>query len=98
MFATTGLKPGLSYGINTGTVSAVASSTPISLGIRTVRVVATQNTWVAIGPSPTATATTSVYLPASAAEYFQCSGSGNEKIAALEVTTTGQFNVTEMTS
>lgn len=98
MFATTGLKPAKSYGFSTGTVSAV-SSAPITLGIRTLRLVASANpAWVTIGNSPTATATTSFLLPLNTPEYFQCSGSGTEKVAALQNTGAGSVNITEMTS
>jgi hypothetical protein len=97
MFATTGLKPATCYAITTGTVAA-QSTNPITVGIRTVRLASTQAAWVTIGNGPTATATTSVYIPANVPEYFQCSGSGNEKVSALQVSASGSVNITEMTS
>jgi hypothetical protein len=91
------MKPLKSYNITTGTVSAV-SSAPITVGVGTVRLVATGNpAWVTIGNSPTAAATTSFLIPVNFPEYFRCAGNGVEKVAAIQNTGAGSVNVTEMT-
>jgi hypothetical protein len=58
--------------------------------IRQVRVVATTDCWVAIGPSATAT-TSSTFLPAFVPEYFRVGG--GERVSAIRDVTSGTLNV-----
>lgn len=94
-----GLKPGLTYQVAIGATSA-ASSNVITFGTKYLRVLATVACNIQIGPSPTASQTTSLGLAANWPEYLMCSSNNNEKIAVIEVTggTTGTLTVTEMTS
>jgi hypothetical protein len=60
-----------------------------------VRLFATQDCRIAVGADPTATST-SMYLPAGQIEYIAVR-SGVDKIAAIQVSTGGSLNITEMT-
>lgn len=57
-----------------------------------VRVIATQNCWLAFGTNPTANTTTSVYLPSGAVEYFAITTGW--KIAAIQDSAAGTLNIT----
>lgn len=63
-----------------------------------VRLLATADCYVSIGPADTAAATSaSMYLPAFTVEYFRVDQAAGWKVAALGVAAAGSLNVTEMT-
>lgn len=75
--------------------TSAATSNAIGNGIYVVRLVCTEECYIAIGASPTATAN-DFLLPADTVEYFGIRG--GQKVAALQVSTGGTLFVTEMTS
>lgn len=93
-----GLKPGLSYNIAITSAAAVASTNPVTLGVRVLRVVSTVGAQFVVGPgAPVATVPATIFMPANAVEYVQCSGSGTDKVSAIANSASGTFNITEMT-
>ncbi len=67
-------------------------STSFAKQTRAVRLVATTACYYAVGANPTATATDN-YLPADMVEYVGVSG--EDKIAAVRVTTDGTLHIAE---
>lgn len=79
----------------TSTAVAVTSTPALSVVLRApcVRLVATQNVRIAIGPSPTA-GPTSALLPAGVVEYQGCTD--GDRISVVSTGTDGELSVTEM--
>jgi hypothetical protein len=75
----------------TTTAGTIASG--IGLGCTVVRVVATTDCYIKVDKSPTAT-TSDVLLPASDPEYIIVNP--GEKISAIQVSSGGTLNVTEV--
>lgn len=75
-------------GSSQATGNAVGSSTAI------VRVAVNQDTYVAVGSTPTAT-TGSMLIPAGGVEFLAVSP-GTSKIAVLQVSTSGVASITEL--
>lgn len=94
-----GLRPWLTYQVAIGAAS-VASTNPVSSGVKYVRLVATVACNVDIKASPTASQTTSMFLAPNFPEYFMVSGNNTDKIAVIEATggTAGVLTITEMSS
>jgi hypothetical protein len=90
------MKAGNAYVVAVG-ASSTQSANVIPAGVRVIRLCATVACWVEIGVNPTATATTSSYLPANWVEYFVCAGNGIEKVAVLQASAGGSLSITEMT-
>jgi hypothetical protein len=90
------LKAGNAYVVAVGASSA-QSAANTAVGVRVVRLCATVACWVEFGPNPTATATTSSYLPANFPEYFVVAGNGTEKVAVIQASAAGSLSITEMT-
>jgi hypothetical protein len=91
-------KPLKSYALALSTVAA-ATSTPITLGVRMVRLVVGAAAWVTVAPagSPTVTSANGLQLAANVPEYFLCSGNGNEVISGILASGNSQLNITEIT-
>ena len=66
---------------------------PGPVGTSHVRLVSTVDCFVSIGPTPTASATTSSFLPASSVEYFPVTQ--GDQVAVIQSTTGGSLNITE---
>lgn len=81
---------GPSQKITTGASSV--SSTAVAQTTTIVRVLCTSACLVAIGASPTASAT-SCFVPANTVQYFGCNG--GDIVAVIQDTTTGTFYLTE---
>lgn len=75
----------------TGTSAAISNA--VGSQTRVVRLYATQDCYVAVGASPTAT-TSDMPLPAGAIEYIKINP--GEKVAAVQISTGGNLHVTEM--
>lgn len=76
------------------TGTSAASSNAFGTGTHLVRLVATTDCHIKFAGTPTAT-TSDMFLPAFTAEYF-LAGEG-EKVAAIQLSSGGNLNVTEMT-
>lgn len=59
-----------------------------------IRVVATQATWISIGNGVTASATTSMYLPANWPDYFHVNN--GDRVSVLQVSSSGTVNIATM--
>ena len=70
-----------------------AQSTAVAATTRIVRLVSTQACFFAIGASPTAVVSTSVYLPAGVVQLVSIPG--GSKIAAIQASATGSLYITE---
>ena len=93
------LTPGDSQNVATSAVSA--QSTAITADIAVVRLFGTEDMYIEFGSNPTAlTNGTSMYLPAGVPEYFAVprtlKAAGTCKIAAIQVSTGGVLNITEL--
>ncbi|HZT29502.1 MAG TPA: hypothetical protein VFA33_06445 [Bryobacteraceae bacterium] len=93
---TAGLNRASFPAINPGTTQTLAigsssAATAAPIGADVVRLVATVDCYVAIGSSPTATAS-SMFLPAKMAEYFVLAQT--DKIAVLQVSSGGTLYIT----
>jgi len=75
----------------TGTAAAVASG--FSNGVQRIRVLATTDCYIKVDKAPTAT-TSDCYLPGLSAEYIIVNP--GEKISAVQVSSGGVLNVTEV--
>jgi hypothetical protein len=91
-----GLKPALSYNLAL-TVTAATTPNTVTQGTRVLRLISTVSAKFVLNATPVAGGLISVYLPINVPEYIQCSGSGDEKIAAFATAGTGTLNITEMT-
>lgn len=83
-----------------GFITASSSATAANLNGNTVvvRLLATADCYVSIGPADTVAATSaSLYMPAFSVEYFRVDQAAGWKVAALGVAAAGSLNVTEMT-
>jgi hypothetical protein len=92
------LEPGVVQ--NVSFTNAGSTATANSLGGNTVvvRLMATVDCYVSVGPAASVDATTSsLYLPAFLPEYFRVDQAATWKVAALGVTGSGTLNVVEMT-
>jgi hypothetical protein len=95
------LRPGYSYAIATGTASAQGTRvTPI--GVVALRLCATQDCWVNIGPPSSAVAGATTTYPTSMliraslpGEIFKANN--GDQISVIQSGTAGVLNVTEMT-
>jgi hypothetical protein len=90
------LRPTFSYVITSGTTSTVgARTTPI--GVVALRINATADVWVSIGPNPTATATGSMLIQGGDPAEIIKANTGDQVAVLLVATTgTGTVSVTEM--
>jgi hypothetical protein len=75
------------------TFGAVTATTLFGSGTQLVRLHASEDCFIAIGNSPTAT-TTTIFLPADTTEYFCVSGS-TDRISVISNGTSGVLHVTE---
>ena len=92
------LRPGAVQNISFTTSGSTKTGADIGSNTVVVRLVATADCYVAIGPDATVAAdTSSMFLPASAVEYFRVSQAAGWRVAARGVSATGTLNVTEMT-
>lgn len=64
---------------------------PLPDGTRAVRIVATADAWIDIGPNPNATANPRTFVPAGAAEYFDARV--GDRVAAVQVSGSGSVHV-----
>jgi len=76
----------VAYTGTAGTTDALSTSAV------TIRVVATTDCFIEIGPAPTAVADTGMYLPALIPEYFMCPP--GTKVSAIQVSAGGTIYVT----
>lgn len=83
--------PGTSYGYTT--TGASQQSAAMSSTVSIVRVAVNQDTYVAVGDSPTADAN-SPMMPAGAVEFFAITS--GQKVAFLQVSEAGRITVTEL--
>lgn len=83
--------PGTSYGYTTTGASQQSSAMSATASI--VRVAVNQDTYVAVGTNPTATAN-SAMMPAGSVEFFAVTE--GDQVAFLEVTAAGRITVTEL--
>jgi hypothetical protein len=83
--------PGTSYGYTT--TGASQQSAAMSSTVSIVRVAVNQDTYVAVGSDPTATAN-SAMMPAGSVEFFAVTA--GEKVAFLQVSQAGRITVTEL--
>lgn len=86
-------RPGSSQGITT--TGASQQSSALSSDASIIRVAVNQDTYIAIGSNPTATAN-SLMMPAGAIEFFAVNAS--DKVAVLEVSAAGRVSITELTA
>jgi hypothetical protein len=92
------LEPGTVQSLAFITASSSATAADLNGNTVVVRLLATADCYVSIGPSATVAATSaSMYLPAFSVEYFRVDQAAGWKVAALGVATAGTLNVTEMT-
>lgn len=85
---------------NISFTSGASAVTANNIGGNTVviRVMATADAYIAIGPAATVTASSaSLYLPAFLPEYFRVDQNAGLKVAARGVLASGTLNVVEMT-
>ena len=83
--------PGTSVGYTTSGSSQQSSAASATASI--VRVAVNQDTYVAVGDSPTATAN-SLMMPAGSVEFFAVTE--GQKVAFLQVSAAGRISVTEL--
>jgi hypothetical protein len=83
--------PGTSYGYTT--TGSSQQSSAMSATVSIVRVAVNQDTYIALGSDPTATAN-SAMMPAGSVEFFAVTE--GDKVAFLEVTAAGRVTVTEL--
>lgn len=83
--------PGTSYGYTTTGASQQSSAMSATASI--VRVAVNQDTYVAVGTNPTATANDAM-MPAGSVEFFAVTE--GDKVAFLQVSTAGRITVTEL--
>lgn len=83
--------PGTSVGYTTSGSSQQSSAMSANASI--VRVAVNQDTYVAVGESPTATAN-SLMMPAGSVEFFAVVE--GQQVAFLQVSTAGRITVTEL--
>jgi hypothetical protein len=87
------------FGFGTTQTVAIGSgsvqSTAVASETKVLRLVATTECHLAIGSNPTASQTTSFYMPANTIEYVRCGGS--DKVAVIQKSggSTGSLFVTE---
>jgi hypothetical protein len=79
---------------NVAFTGTAGNSTAFTSKSGTIRVVATQACFIAIGTGVTATAS-SIYLPANVVQYFTMQE--GERISAIQVSAGGNLHVTECT-
>ena len=92
------LEPGIVQNIAVTTASSTPTAADLNGNTVVVRLLATADCYVSIGPSATVAATSaSMYLPAFSVEYFRVDQAAGWKVAALGAATAGTLNVTEMT-
>jgi|SRR4051812_3102165 hypothetical protein len=85
------LYPGTSQALAVAGTSA--QSAAVGGNTTIVRIYATQDCWVALGPNPTAAANTSMFLAAGAPEYLAINP--GEKIAAIQASAAGSLYISE---
>ena len=85
------MAPGASQSVATSGSSA--QSAAFGTDTTVVRLMASQDVYLAFGSNPTATST-GLHLPAGVPEYFAVTA--GEKVAALQVSAAGALNVVEM--
>lgn len=83
--------PGASQYFNTSGTSA-ATSNVVNSAI--IRIAVTQDTWIAIGPTPVAGAG-ALLIPGGGVEFIAVTA-GVDKVAGLQVSTSGIVSVTEL--
>lgn len=83
--------PGTTQNVNTSGVSA-ATTNVVNSSI--VRIATTQDTYIAIGPTPSA-GVTNMIIPGGGVEFIAVKA-GIDKVAGLQVTTAGVMSVTEL--
>lgn len=92
------LEPGVVQNISFTNASSTATTNNLNGNTIVIRVVATVDCYVAVGPSASVVASSnSLYLPAFLPEYFRVDQNAGWKVAARGVTGSGVLNVVEMT-
>jgi hypothetical protein len=90
------LSPVTIQNVTTATGASAATATALAKDTVVVRLMATTDTYVAIGTGTPSATSSSMYLPALVPEYFRVDASQTLKVAGLAVTAAGVLNVTEM--
>ncbi len=92
------LAPSLVQNISFNASGSTSTAADLNPNTIVVRLMATVDCYVAIGPSGSVSATTaSMYLPALSPEYFRVNQNAGLRVAARGVLGLGTLNVTEMT-
>jgi hypothetical protein len=92
------LEPATVQNVTFTTGSSAATAADLSGNTVVVRLLATADCYVSVGPGGTVAATSgSMYLPAYAVEYFRVDQGVAWRVAALGVSSGGTLNVTQMT-
>ena len=92
------LEPNVVQNISFTTAGSTATTNNLNSNTVVIRVMATADSYVAIGPAASVTASSaSVYLPAFLPEYFRVDQNAGLKVAARGVLASGTLNVVEMT-
>jgi ApbE superfamily uncharacterized protein (UPF0280 family) len=92
------LEPNVVQNISFTTAGSTAITDNLNSNTVVIRVMATADSYVAIGPAASVTASSaSVYLPAFLPEYFRVDQNAGLKVAARGVLASGTLNVVEMT-
>jgi hypothetical protein len=85
--------PGVTQNFATSGTSA-ATTNAVGSGTTVVRISVTQDTYIAIGPTPTA-GTQNMLIPGGGVEFIAVNA-GIDKVAAVQVSTAGVVSVTEL--
>ena len=92
------LEPGIVQNIVVTTASSTPTAADLNGNTVVVRLLATADCYVSIGPGASAAATSaSMYVPAFSVEYFRVDQGAGWRVAALGVGAVGALNITEMT-
>ncbi len=92
------LEPNIIHNISFATGGSSATAADFNGNTVVIRLLATADCYVALGPSATVSASTgSMYVPAYTLEYFRIDQGAGWRAAARGVVASGTLNVTEMT-
>jgi len=86
--------PGTTQNITTSGTSQASSAFATSTSI--IRVTCTQDIYIQLGNSPTASATGCMLITAGSAEFLAVDSVNNQKIAVIQVTSAGVCSITEL--
>jgi hypothetical protein len=92
------LEPNVTQNIGFTTAASSATAADFNGNTVVVRLLATADCYVALGPAATVSASTgSMYIPAYTPEYFRVEEGSTWRAAARGVVAAGTLNITEMT-